>query len=117
MIQAGTISTGSGCTFSVVGVYWISSISSLRNTTLPRDVATVSPTTKSPVVTGPRPADASRTQSLQKFRQPRAKLLPPLSNDRRSTSGLVEEKLEGDITSSICRIENSTIASFCFDTP
>src|SRR5437868_11993156 len=117
MIQAGTIRTGSGCTFSVVGTYWISSISSLRNTTLPRDVATVFPTTKSPVVTGPRPADTRRIQSLQKFRQPHAKLLPPLSNVLRSTSGLVAAKLEGDITSSICRIENSTIASFCFATP
>ena len=117
MIQAGTIRMGSGYTFSVVGSYWISSISSLRNTTLPRDVATVSPTTKSPVVTGPRPADTRRIQSLQKFCQPRTKLSPPLSNDRRSTSGLVAAKLEGDITSSICRTENSTIASFCFATP
>jgi hypothetical protein len=30
MIQAGTISTGSGRTLSVVGAYWISSISRLR---------------------------------------------------------------------------------------
>src|SRR3954469_14232649 len=117
MIQAGAIRMGSGCTFSVVGSYWISSTSSLRNTTLPRDVATVSPTTKSPVVTGPSPADTRRTQSLQKFCQPRTKFSPRLSNDRRSTSGLVAAKLEGDITSSICRIENSTIASFCFATP
>ena len=30
MIQAGTISTGSGWTVSVVGAYWISSINRLR---------------------------------------------------------------------------------------
>ncbi len=30
MIQAGTISIGSGRTFAVVGAYWISSIRPLR---------------------------------------------------------------------------------------
>ena len=35
MIQAGTIRTGSADTFAVVGSYWISSMRSLRNTTLP----------------------------------------------------------------------------------
>jgi hypothetical protein len=35
MIQAGTISTGSGRTLSVRGAYWISSISALRCTTAP----------------------------------------------------------------------------------
>ena len=69
------------------------------------------------VSTGASPADISWTQSPQKFCQPRTKFLPPLSNDFRSTSGLVAAKLEGDSTSSICRTENSTIASFCFATP
>ena len=35
MIQAGTTSTGSAWTSGVVGVYWMSSIRELRNTTLP----------------------------------------------------------------------------------
>ena len=35
MIQADTISTGSAPTVAVVGAYWISSISALRNTTFP----------------------------------------------------------------------------------
>ena len=42
--------------------YWISSINSLRKTTLPRDVATVSPTTKPSVLTGPRSADTRRVE-------------------------------------------------------
>src|SRR6185437_13283965 len=46
MIQAGTISTGSANTVSVAGLYWISSISSLRNTTSPGVMATSSPTVK-----------------------------------------------------------------------
>ena len=66
---------------------------------------------------GPSPADARRTQSLQKFCQPHTKFVPPLSSDFRNTSGLVAAKLEGDSTSSICRTENSTMASFCFATP
>ena len=46
MIQAGTIRTGSAITLSVAGLYWISSISSLRNTTSPGVMATSSPTVK-----------------------------------------------------------------------
>ncbi len=44
MIQAGTSSTGSANTVSVVGLYWITSIRRLRNTTWPGVTATVSPT-------------------------------------------------------------------------
>src|SRR4051794_6383975 len=117
MIQAGTISTGSGCTLAVVGSYWINSISSLRNTTLPRDDATVSPTTKSSALTGSLPAETTRIQSLQKFCQPDTKFAPPLCCAFFSTSGLVAAKFDGDSTSSIWRTENSTIASFCLETP
>src|ERR1700756_5127870 len=46
MIHAGTIRTGSGQTFGVVGAYWINSISSLRKTILPFAVATDLPTAK-----------------------------------------------------------------------
>ncbi len=45
MIHAGTIRMGSACTRGVVGVYWISSISSLRSTTLPGVTARFLPTT------------------------------------------------------------------------
>jgi hypothetical protein len=44
MIHAGTISIGSGRTVSVAGAYWISSMTLLRNTTLPAVAATFSPT-------------------------------------------------------------------------
>src|ERR1700751_3980010 len=46
MIHAGTIRTGSGRTFGVVGAYWINSISSLRKTILPFAGATDLPTAK-----------------------------------------------------------------------
>ena len=52
MIQAGTISTGSGCTSLVVGLYWISSIRWVRSTTLPLAVATSRPTTNSSLIGG-----------------------------------------------------------------
>ena len=43
MIQAGTISTGSGRTVGVAGLYCSSSISRLRHTTLPGVTATCLP--------------------------------------------------------------------------
>src|ERR1700739_400856 len=46
MIQAGTMSSGSSRTCGVVGAYWISSISSLRNTTVPLVSAMFSPILK-----------------------------------------------------------------------
>src|ERR1700731_1369935 len=47
MIHAGTMSSGSSRTCGVVGAYWISSINSLRNTTLPSVSAMFSPILKS----------------------------------------------------------------------
>src|SRR6266536_1184833 len=117
MIQAGTIRIGSGCTLSVIGQYWSNSISSLRNTTLPRDVATVLPITKSPLSAELLPPDSKRTQSLHQFCQPDTKFAPPLCNAFCSTFGLVAAKLDGASTSSICRIEKSTMASFGLATP
>ena len=46
MIQAGTISTGSATTCSVAGLYWMSSISSLRKTTSPGVTARSLPTSR-----------------------------------------------------------------------
>src|SRR6267142_3014400 len=117
MIQAGTIRTGSGWTLSVDEEYWISSISSLRNTTLPRAVATVSPTTKSRSPPGGLPADSKRIQSQYQFCQPNTKFSPPLWNAFCNTSGLVTAKLDGASISSTCRTENSTTASFAGATP
>ncbi len=65
MIQAGTISTGSGCTSGVVGEYWISSISSLRRTTWPSVTATFSPTRNSSVP-GASPPFCMRSRSSRK---------------------------------------------------
>ena len=64
MIQAGTMSTGSACTDGVVGVYWISSISSLRNTTLPGVTATFLPTSNSSVPAGTLPFIADSMPQL-----------------------------------------------------
>src|SRR5579863_9299520 len=99
MIQAGTIRIGSGCTLLVEGRYWISSMSSLRNTTLPGDTATVLPTAEFLSPAG-FPADNKRIQSLSQFCQPTTKFLPPLSTAFFSTSGLVTAKLEGASISS-----------------
>ena len=43
MIHAGTMTTGSGRTDSVVGLYWMISARSVRLTTAPLVKATVSP--------------------------------------------------------------------------
>ena len=45
MIHAGTMRMGSACTRGVAGEYWISSIRSLRSTTLPGVIARFLPTT------------------------------------------------------------------------
>ena len=44
MIQAGTITIGSGRTRSVAGAYWMISARRVRRTTLPGVTANVSPT-------------------------------------------------------------------------
>ena len=46
LIQGGMISSGRRCTFSVVGVYWISCIRSFWNTTLPGVLAMFSPSSE-----------------------------------------------------------------------
>ena len=46
LIQGGTISSGRFSTCSVAGAYWISSMISLRNTTLPGVFAMLTPTSK-----------------------------------------------------------------------
>ena len=60
LIQGGTISSGVRSTFSVVGVYWISCISSFWKITLPGVVAMLTPTTR---LDGIGLADAQRAVS------------------------------------------------------
>src|SRR5271169_2327709 len=90
-------------------------MSLLRYTTLPREVATVLPTTNSLSRCGL--PDRSSIRSLYQFCQPKTKFSPPLWKVFLSTCGLVAAKLEGANMSRSCRVENSTIASFCGDTP
>jgi len=94
MIQAGTMSSGSSRTCDVAGAYWISSISSLRNTTLPSVSAMFSPIlkTSSPFNLSPR---ASRTRSSASSDAPAAKLAPAVRQVASRTVGLVQAKLAG----------------------
>src|SRR3954470_17600964 len=95
----------------------MSSISGLRYTTLPLDVATLSPTTKPLLSAAGLSPDNKRIQSLHQLPHPDTRFWPPLWNALCSTSGLVVAKLDGESTSSICRTENSTIASLGLATP
>ena len=79
MIQAGTIKIGSGCTLSVVGQYWISSMSSFLEHHLAGDVATVLPMTKSWSFRPAYRPTAIASRSLSQFCQPNTKFSPPLS--------------------------------------
>ena len=110
MIHAGTISTGSGRTFSVVGAYWISSIRRLRNTTLPGLTATLTPTCQASVPTGFLPLTA-RSQSSTRCCRPTARLRPPFFSVCSSSSGLVARKFDGEVMSRIWRAQNCTTAS------
>ena len=94
MIQAGTISSGSSRTCGVVGAYWISSISSLRNTTLPSVTAMFSAILKSsrPFNFSPR---ASRARSSARSEAPATKLAPAVRQAASRTVGLVQAKLTG----------------------
>ena len=60
MIQAGTITIGSGRTRSVAGAYWMISARRVRRTTLPGVTATVSPTLNASVPRRRRAASRSR---------------------------------------------------------
>ena len=117
MIHAGTMSIGSGWTFSVVGAYWISSISRLRNTTLPgrhRHVLADAGSFRA----DRRPAGLDAAPSPRaSSASPGTRLSPPVSSVRRSTSGLVSRKLLGDTMSSSCRATNVTTSSWWRDTP
>ena len=115
MIQAGTISTGSAPTFGVAGAYWISSISALRNTTLPGVTARFLPTVKPFARVRRR---LRRGLIVQEVVHPVARRLrPPVVRVASITSGLSQGTLDGDIRSSHCRTVNATMRSLRGLTP
>ena len=116
MIQAGTIRTGSGRTLPVAGVYWMSSISALRITTLPGVTATSLPGSKPAASLSGLPCITWRTSS-RKFRAPRTKLRPPSAMVARRISGFVQTKLDGETVSSIWRAANATTSEWALVTP
>jgi len=95
MIQAGTISTGSGCTVSVCGAYWISSNRSLRNTTCPGVAAMVSPTAKASD-RGSGATSKARAISVLMLRAPSIRFRPPVATVVSMISGLVTGEFDGD---------------------
>ena len=107
MIQAGTMSTGSACTEGVAGEYWISSISSLRNTTLPGVTATFLPTSNSSVPAGALPLNV-RPRSSITFWNPRTRFCPCSSWVSASSSGFATSEFDGDAESAIMRTANSS---------
>jgi hypothetical protein len=89
----------------VVGLYWISSIRSLRKTTLPGVAAMFSPTVKADRSTL-RGSPPLVVRSVMKFRAPRRRLTPPVSNARFRAAGLVARKLVGAMASTRARRAN-----------
>ena len=113
MIQAGTISTGSAPTVAVVGAYWISSISALRNTTLPGVAARSPPTVKSSVARRRAPLPGRAGNYAARPRGWRRRLARVAS----ITSGLSQGTLDGETRSSHCRTVKATMRSLCGSTP
>ena len=87
-------SSGISYVVLVCGSYWISSIRSLRNTTLPGVAAMFLPTVNADRSTL-RGSPPLVVRSVMKFRTPRMRLTPPVSNARLRAAGLVARKLVG----------------------
>ena len=105
-MHGGTITSGRLHTVGVVASYWMSSMSSLRNTTLPGVTAMLRPTSnaRSSVIVM-RPVRASSAR----LRRPCTRLAPSVAHARAArTSGLVAGKLVGAIASRYCRVANSS---------
>jgi hypothetical protein len=101
--------TGTACTVSVIGAYWISWKMSFWKITLPGVVAMSRPTSNaSRSVWRISRLPLPRSRSLSMFSRPRARFSPFCSNVARSTSGLIAAKLAGDIASMKLRVRNST---------
>ena len=104
------IRIGSADTFAVVGSYWISSMRSLRNTTLPGVTATLRPTSKASAPAGGRPASVRSTSSLQ-LEAPRTRLRPPSFVVLAMLTGLSHGMLLGETMSIAARVMKATSAS------
>src|SRR6266536_3251769 len=91
----GTSSSGTCRTVGVCGAYWISSNTSVRNTTAPGVAPRLSPTAKSEpsTICGMRGALA---MSRSRFSPPRRKFIPPLSIAALNEAGFNTGTLLGD---------------------
>ncbi|MNT15498.1 hypothetical protein D3C72_1505550 [compost metagenome] len=71
----------------MIGLYWISSSTSLRNTTAPSVTPRLLPTSNAPMLTwlGMPPLC---TMSLARCERPSSRLLPPVSKKRLTAAGL-----------------------------
>ncbi|AID82359.1 hypothetical protein P797_02205 [Pseudomonas aeruginosa VRFPA04] len=88
LICGGTISRGLAYWRSPSGLYWISSSTSLRNTTAPCVVARLRPISKAVLFTwlGMPPLC---TRSSSRWRTPLSRLIPPVLNSSFTASGLI----------------------------
>ena len=110
LIVGGMIISGTSCTVSVLGAYWISSKTSVRCTTAPGVAARFSPTVNFEVSTlaGRRGGvDTSRSR----FRAPFTRLAPPSSMVTFSAAGLDHKKFVGASASAIFSATNRSSPS------
>ena len=106
-MHGGMNSNGFSYTLSVVGVYWISSISSLRNTTWPGVITRFLP------ISNLLSSDIEMWpfwMSSSMFFMPSTRLSPLVSSARLTTSGLVSMKLLGDIASRYWRVAKASLS-------
>ncbi|MNC48733.1 hypothetical protein D3C75_978660 [compost metagenome] len=97
LICGGTTSNGFEYCFSLIGLYWINSSSSLRNTTAPAVEATVLPTSNACLVTCRGNPSLCRRSSTR-WPIPRTRLLPPELKISLIARGL-SRLLDGDTAS------------------
>ena len=110
LIHGGLASTGTERTCGVCGAYWMSSIRSFLNTTLPGVAARFSPTRNGRVSTW-RGRPLLLSTSSTKWLAPATRLAPPVSNIRFSAAGLVSRKFVGASASSRKPVASAALAS------
>ena len=109
LIHGGTTSSGRSNTFGVVGSYWMSSISALRNTTLPGVVPMLTPSSNAfASVIEMRSWPLPRSMSSSRLLRPRTRFCPPDAIVSLNTSGLVSAKFDGASASMYWRVKKST---------
>ena len=107
LIHGGTTTSGRACTVSVVGAYWMSSMSSFRYTTEPLLAATLTPTVNAFLSTSAGRPLLSRASSMT-LRAPRCRFCPPVFIVSSITAGLRNGKFVGLIASQNCLAKNFT---------